>query len=546
MRRHNTTIKIMVIIFLISLQLYAQNTSEATILIIRNPREYISLLNEQEISLKSSLEKEIGKQRNIFIVIARRNDAWVGTSSEDSFERAKLIGNASIIIRDAAQSPVFYDVSPYGIALKKKIMKANHGVVNIREIELTPTVGEANDPFLMIPNQAEMKISGPSKSEETKPTTPRDIFITVLVILVILGLIILIAVGYLKTMKKREEEKKKVHGELLKLRHSSSDQYSIYPTRSVVDDVMNYLNIALFFFLLSIPNDFSLAKSVEVSTSWLSGSEVIYGLVTNNNFESINNTKKEKIIEYQFWIDLSGTAVSMRPIIKKQLTNLVIEDKTVKIFGFGDSVRFIGTVKNLSDIEKMFKSLPKDSYTRLSQALISVNHISDSLRYFKNIFPQIIFFSDFMEDDKTNAGLKLGILPLGRQTIAEKRDTVIVDNNIPIKLTYQELLILSGSFLFILLLVLFFYRKKDKLGKTKLTVNLNGIAMNTRLTDLVKKAIKIGPSIDCDIRTFDSSKYLISAQKSKSKYSLLIQSKDETKDQELAINLSDRRYSDGK
>lgn len=536
----------MVIIFLISLNLFAQNTKESTILIIRDPREYISLLNEQEISLKSSLEKEIGKQRNIFIVIARRNDAWVGACSEDSFERTKLIGNASIIIRDAAQSPVFYNVSPYVSELKKKIMKTNNGVVNIREIELTPTVGESNDPFIMIPNQAEIKISEPSKSEEIQPTTPKDIFITVVIIVVVFGLIILMVVGYLRAKKRREEDKKKELEDLLKLKHSSSNQYSIYPTRSVVDDVMNYLNIVLFFFLLSMPNDFSLAKNIEASMSWKSGSEAIHKLVTNNNSESINNTKKEKIIEYQFWIDLSGTALSMRPIIKKQLTNLVIEDKSVKIFGFGDSVRFIGTVKNLSEMEKMFKSLPKDSYTRLSQALIAVNHISDSLRYFKNIFPQIIFFSDFEEDDKTNAGLKLGILPLGRQTIAENRDTVRVDNNYAIKLTSQELLILSGSLLFILLLILFLYRKKDKLGKIKLTVNLNGIEMSTRLTDLVKKAIKIGPTIDCDIRTFDTSKYLISAKKAKRKYSLLIQSKDETKDQELAINLSDRRYSDGK
>lgn len=451
---------------------------EVGITVIGNAREFVEAAQAKEQTIRQVLEQAVPQSVRHFIVVARRQDCWIG-EFQSKIERMRLLANAAVVISDAAQFPVFDRTAASVAGVKRQVSKELSGDVVFSVKFLTESkvnVGETNEGTI---KEDHLSVYRPKIIEDNGtngPTTKFEIF-KVLIMIAIIGMLFLFAGK--RYVKKRQAERKQREAELEAWEQFLASQEQHLKFRSAALEGMHtFLNCLLILALIGA------MTAVPVASACASERNLV------------------------MFLDISGSTLKMRKPAKEILANEVLRGGNPELWLFGDSTRFAKHISTLRELDSVFTSLPIDRNTRMTEAILFASRYTISLRE-KKERPCILFISDFDVDD--NASVSLTYLP----TMNRRRsDTLALANNLPpdsvnaidmttgIVLAIMTVIILGAVF------TLIRKRNQQKIF-SKVIVSNGRKSIEYKPQELQGKKLIIGNGVDADLKTFDGQEQVL-------------------------------------
>ncbi len=461
------------------LSLTASQLFAATdIYVIQHSRTYIEASRRDGVDVLSALDHDVGTANQVYLVIARRNDCWVGQASS-SLQRAALIRTATGIVQETSQRPTYISVDRWVSNIKQEVLRRSGGIEMPRIHYLAPPNAgpESGDrPSIDAEDRQGRfgRVGAGDPRDQDHPFTdwPRILMTTFLIALsASLGGRALIRFRRNKAARELTNQTK-----LDSLRQRVDTKSSEIADRFPELKRELFLNVLLLTFLIPLSSAFG-----------------------QENFVSIR------------MLDVSITFHPMHRLVKSELALSLANGRPFELVIFGDSVRDLGKLQTFSQLDSIFARLPRDHNTRIADAFSWLALYTDSLRA-TGVKPTVAFFSDWRDDDNGNKAIANGFLAFPHTTKGQY-DTLAQRPPAEAGFSFQRGLlcgVIGSASLFGIIGVIRGKRRKAIIHQYKTLLISTPTGQKEFSLDQVRdRKLKVGPEIDSDIRTFGSQEFLL-------------------------------------
>lgn len=469
-------------IFLLAKLMLSQAFAAEDIFVIQHSRNYLEAAQRDGVDVKAALERDIGNSKRFYIIIARRNDCWTNQVSS-AMQRSMVIRSAANVIVEASNSPTYFPVDRCVAQIKQQILSASQGLEIPRTHYLAPPNAAPESP-----ERNSLQLRGSSiginepveKIEDTpRKTNLRQIIVdTLLISLLIFGATYVV----IRIARKKRQRQELQHSKVESLRQRVASKETEIRSKFPELQSQFHLNVLIIA-----------ATLLFISNSFAQGS---YDLRL---------------------LDGSGTYRSKLVEAKKEIAISILSGRPAHIVVFGDSIRTIGEVRTIAQLDSVFVNLGKDKTTKLSDAISWLVSYTDSLRR-QGFRPSVTVYSDFWNDDDGNEALSKGLI-----ASREASDSLLPDTSRgPIERPTSGNESLAEGFFYglsvsIVLMIVawvgFLKRRRVSTQHYKILEILTGNqARQFSVSQLRNRKLKIAPSFDADVRSGSSELSVETAQ----------------------------------
>lgn len=495
---------------------FGQNTH---IIVVGHPRVFCETELRKGEAVVDALRRTAPRDGEIWLVVARRVDAWWSVARGRS-ERENLVNEAAGEIERARGYPVVYDPSLTVAEIQRRIQSRSGGQASPTVVWIASTrIGESlPQEVRSAPPIYEDSVVIKKEIERADGViTPDSRSVWKLFFFLTFGLVGVIALVVISVCKQRarEEDLERWINEMKERVLENGDANINSTPRDPVEADWNpdeqahsgrpsrriFLNLLLILLILGV--------SVSVLAQ---------------DYRALD-------------VSLSD-AVRLRETARQEIALQILNKRSVDLWFFGDSVRYAGRISSLRQLDSVFNELPGDGKTRLAEALTHLKTIVDNARS-KGRKPLVTIYTDYVEDDANNIALATGLVfPAGRTDTAKSHIAMPRAE----QFSFREGLVFGGFGVALVSVIVHSIRrarqkKAPPMNARRVAVSVGDATVTKSIEEMTARGVKVGSAFDADLRLFDTDTYGLKLSRENGHLQLLLTRLDR-KQEPIQITLS--------